>query len=367
MTLGVLRTDLSTDEVWMIEPFPSWVDNRYKFRSVLGFEIDRNSQLWVTDQGRTNGGPVAEVDAVRVRVYDLLDENRSTMNLVLNPLVAPPQTAFINDIVVDADLGFAYLTDSGIPATNSTLPARGGLIVVAVGADAAGASAWRVLDSHVSVQPDPQLAPVVENVTYEGRVGADSLALCNASATLVFAPLSSRTLYAVPTFLLRDPSARDADLRGAVVALGPKGSISDGFACDRANNLYISSLEDNTVRGGSLDLFTGAVPLPILASDVLWPDTFGFDNTIGSVLVLSNRLDRFLAGALDFQTPYLFLTVIPISTSGYGFRVQPPSELEGPFVSNAYNRFEGNGTVLAGQVTGHSVTNTIPPASQSIL
>ena len=130
---------------------------------------------------------------------------------------------------------FAYITDSGIGSTTI----RGGLIVY----NFATNTARRVLDSVVSTQPDFDLwfsingEKVLNNNPMQTGAGnyfenfhiififllklfiLDGIALTPSTETLYYCPLTGRTLYSIPTSLLRNFSISDQELNDSVVVV----------------------------------------------------------------------------------------------------------------------------------------------------
>jgi sugar lactone lactonase YvrE len=352
VTLGVLDVSGSSGSSLMIRAFPDWV-SQGRLVSVLGVETDRKGRLFVLDQGRENGGPVAAF-AARLVVYDLLaDPTGGTvfLDLPFGPTIAPTETAFLNDIVVDSDRDYAFITDSGIPTVPGR-PSRGGLVVV----NLQGRVARRVLDSHRCVQPE--VSAVVGGIEVVANVGADSLAMSPDFGTLFFAALSSRTLYTLPTSALRNFSGKDEDLV-PLLRSWDKGTLSDGFAVDNMGQLFISALEGDGVWGGpipAMPLVSSdggfALPPAVVATEGFlteWPDTFGFDNS-GRLVFTVNHLSRFLNGTMIFDGPQapqnLGLYAAKTGTMGYGWPAgQAPTvgndtaSLRGPFAPLQFTAF----------------------------
>ena len=126
--------------------------------------------------------------------------------------------------------GTAYITDS----SNAGV---GGIIVV----DIASGRAIRRLSGHATTNPEPGFTPVVDGEVLMNRpasgpatpvaIASDAIALSADGSMLYYGPLSGRTLHAVPTAMLRDPSVSEEQLGRAVRSMGRKGA-SDGIAED---------------------------------------------------------------------------------------------------------------------------------------
>jgi hypothetical protein len=164
---------------YALEPFPSAelnaVDDPQGLKAVLGFEIDRNDVMWM---GHVAGQPSAPGDEKLV-LWDI-KAGKEVKRFVFGAEHSDKTCSFLNDIVVDNDSGFAYITDSGIFCD----PLDGGLIVY----DSRNNTARRVLDATLFTNDDPNFffnigdRPVLKNGRM--RTGADGIALSGDKRTL---------------------------------------------------------------------------------------------------------------------------------------------------------------------------------------
>ena len=284
------------DEGPKLQPFPSKEfnepGNAEALQSVLGFEIDRNDVMWILDQGHI-GGRSSPPGAEKVVLWDL-KAGRELQRYVFEK-ESDNESSFLNDIVVDNDTGYAYITDSG----NSSEPVQGGLIVYDSNKD----RARRVLDSTVFTNDQPGFRFRIKNrpVLKESpmRTGADGIALSGDKKTLYWTNLSGEKLYALPTATLRDFSTTEADIRSSVRIVGDLPSNTDGMACDREGNLYMTALQLNGIllrkkEGSKSSIF-------VSHPEMVWPDTLGWHD--GWLYVTSNKLNFWNDGAVSFQNP----------------------------------------------------------------
>jgi sugar lactone lactonase YvrE len=279
---------------------------RDHFVSVQSVVADGANRLWVLDTGAP--GFSAPVPGGAKLVAIDLATNRTVKTLVLDqPDVVLP-TTYLNDVRFDLRQGaegVAYITDSSIKGP-------GGLIVV----DIATGKAVRRLSGHPSTLPDPGFTPTIEGEVLMNRpaggtpspwlVATDGIAISPDGATLYYCALSSRHFYSVPTALLRDPAATDAQIAAAIRDLGAKAP-SDGLAEDAKGNVYAGDYEHGTIRR-----FSGG-KWRTIAQDpkILWPDTLSVSKD-GWLYFTANQLQRqagFHEGRDLRKQPYQLLRV----------------------------------------------------------
>jgi sugar lactone lactonase YvrE len=294
----------------LLQPYPSWAMNKVgdpnALQSVLGIEVDPTTNyLWVLDQGLQVPPLVNPPTSGFIKLVVINIANSQIVRTHNFDANIAPTTSFFNDLVIDVARKVAYITDSGInvPADPSK-PAVGAIIVYNYNTDTARrflSGATSTADDHsVTVRVNGQRALLASRM----RTGADGIALSTDLATLYFCPLTSRTMWSVPTRVLLDPASTQADAQNAVSNLGNKISASDGLAMDSNGVLYMSMIEDNAV--GRFDRTTHSVTT--LVSDVqtmVWPDTFGFDHK-GSIVFVTNRLNSFLDRTLVYTNESVY-------------------------------------------------------------
>ena len=159
----------------MLVPFPSEamndVGNPKGLKAVLGFEIDRNDVMWILDQGHIAGAPSGPGDEKLV-LWDL-KANKEIQRYEFTDADSDKKCSFLNDLVVDNDTGFAYITDSGIFCN----PLHGGLIIY----DSKANKARRILDQSLFTNNEPHFVFNIDNRTVLAKTpmltGADGIAL----------------------------------------------------------------------------------------------------------------------------------------------------------------------------------------------
>jgi len=299
-----------------LEPYPSTAHNDIRngseaLHSVNGIRIDARGRLWMLDNGRVNLGP-ASPRVPKVVVWDIA-ENREVFRHVFDAEVAPPGSGFLNDIVVSTDHGFAYITESGIGGT----PA---LLVLDITRD----RAWRVLDGHASVRPEPdvEMALVDGVVTIDlgdgpvpWRVAANPIALSVDGRVLYFGAMTARTLWQVPTEVLRDAGLHDAAREEYVTPFASK-EATDGIVMRSDGALFLTNVE----RGG-VDLVhpDGVREAVVTHSSMIFPVAVAAGSE-DDVWVTSNQMHLMplVRGGVDERTPPYFLWRAEVS------RLAPP-------------------------------------------
>ena len=292
----------------LLQPFPSWNQNKIgdidALQSVLGFEIDKDDNVWVLDQGKVDN-QAAVNGTMKLVKYN--SSGNQELKIELDK-VACPVTSFLNDLVIDTEKEFVYISDSGNPLnTSQPLSAWNPAIIVV---DVKNKAARRVLQQHHSTNPDPGVWVVIngERVGSASPIeaGIDGIALSCDGSYFYYTPLTSRTLYAIETSYLRDFNS--SNLEKHVIEMGFKSSTSDGLAMTAKNNLCMTATEKDGIY-----MHSDIKPDPekffyqnfeLIANNstsMIWPDTIGFDNTGKKLLFVSNKLNEFYYGRMDFS------------------------------------------------------------------
>jgi len=282
----------------VLQPYPSTamneVGNGRALQAVLGFEIDRNDVMWILDQGHIAGKPSIP-GAEKLVLWDI-KQNKEIQRIEFNDEQSDKKCSFLNDVVVDNDTGFAYITDSGIFCD----PLAGGLIVY----DSKTNRARRVLDRTVFTQDQAGFVfridgrPVLEKTPM--RTGADGIALSGDKKTLYWTNLSGDVLYALDTALLRNFEASEAEIRASVKRVATIPSNTDGMTCDRNGQLIMTALMMNGLT--QYDPKTGKVSTLFIHPEMSWPDTLGWGPD-GSLYVTSGHLHMFVDNVMNFEDP----------------------------------------------------------------
>ena len=115
-TLNKLK--LNEKGKYVLSPYPNWasndLNNDFGFKYVQSMEIDTKGRMWIIDVGRLNINDEPKTVINGPAKIIILDINTEEIikSLVLSEDIAPFNSSFLNDIVIDEKRGFAYITDT---------------------------------------------------------------------------------------------------------------------------------------------------------------------------------------------------------------------------------------------------------------
>ncbi len=259
----------------VLQPYPPNLHNDLVY--VQSMEIDPDGVMWILEIGRefwnasSRGGPsLVLYDMAKERLVDRFD---------FPDEVAPYETNFLNDLVVDVVRRVAYISDAQGP--------DGAVVVVDMNAHTAARFSSAV------TQRDPTY---LMNFSYAGLfnvavpTATDGVALDPSRKLLYFTPLQGLNLYRIPTSSLRSllPSSsssaaaaemRSEDIAGDVVLVGTKTSPADGMTFDENGVLYSGAVADPDNSVFKWDPVSSSGDSLDIAHDAHWADTFAFNGT----------------------------------------------------------------------------------------
>ncbi|WP_295849904.1 L-dopachrome tautomerase-related protein [uncultured Xylophilus sp.] len=263
--------------------------------------FDAAGRLWLLDAGLATGSGAPMNGAPKLLCLDIAD-GRVLKTVPLSAATVP--TSSLNDLRVRAGGSgreVAYITDQGQDG-------KGALMAV----DLASGRAVRRLAEHGSTASVKGVLKIVEGRPVE-RVdasgqrqpvqgGANGIALSHDGATLYYAPLMGRRLYAVDTAALLDAPS-DAAVAATVRDLGEKG-MTGGLACDDRDRVYLTLQESEAVGRRHPD---GRIEMLGTDPRLLWPDTFHIarDGWLYVNAAQVQRRPEYHGGTDRQQPPYL--------------------------------------------------------------
>ena len=273
--------------------------------AVLGVQSDKKGIVWMLDNGRRSESLPKLV---------AWDTKKDKLHRVVH--LPPPATvpsSFLNDMAIDPDEPFIYITD---PADGK----NAALIVV----NLETGIARRVLQGHHSVIPE-SIDLLIDGKKVEVRrpdgsrvkplAGANPIAIDRKGNWLYFGPMQGRTLYRVATKHLQDEALRPTELNSRVEGYSEK-PICDGIAIDSNSNIYCSDLANKAI--GVIREKDQKYEIYIRDDRFLWPDALCFGND-GRLYFVASQLHNTqpFNGGKDVTTRTI--SIFKIKALGFGF------------------------------------------------
>ncbi|XP_035743277.1 protein yellow-like [Vespa mandarinia] len=301
VTLGVTSaTPIERNTAPKLEAFPNWnmqkVGDCNAFQLVHSMEIDPKGRMWVLDTGRPAALTVDVKSECKPRlvILDLEKKGEILRSYEFPEDVAPRNTAYLNDIVLDhEDGGMAYITDNG-----NIDP---GIIVYSL----MNNTSWKI--RHESMKAKAEAVGFMVAKTHVILpIHVDGIALSPASSKdrqVYYSPISSFHLYSLPTSVLKNNTK---NIDRFVKELGRKNSQTDGMAMSATGVLYFGLLADDAVSTWdtkqSNSFTTGQRIISRDHIHMQWPDTFAFDED-GNFYCVTNSFQNFINNRVDIDVP----------------------------------------------------------------
>ena len=282
-----------------IIPFPNAEMNRYDpanpagWHSTLGMKFDTQDNLWVLDNARVEFQTAAQ-GAIKLVAYHA-QTGQLAHSFTFPEKIANPDTAFLNDLVLDEQRKFIYISDMSAGGQSA-------LIVY----DIAAQKAWRALDGHRSVMPE-KVTVFVEREAIGINAGIDGIALDAKEDFVYWKALSGRTLYRIGARYLRDSQLPDAERQQKIEVVADT-PIADGLLIDGAGNFFLTDLEHSAVIQRRRD---GRLSVVSADERIIWPDSLATRGD-GWLYVVSNQINRmklFQQGKDKRKPPYALLRI----------------------------------------------------------
>jgi len=272
--------------------FKKGEDGQNKFVTVQSVVTDDKGFLWVVDAAGIGLGKVYQHSS---KVVKINLSNNKIEKIYRFPENVVSEDVYINDIRVDNENGFAYLTNSN----------TGGIVVLNINTG----ESRLVLVNSPSVKSDPNyhFSPLgTELKKGDGsllKVNSDGIALTPDNQYVYYKPLTDNRLYRIKTDLLRDFKTTEAVLNKSVEDLG-KFITTDGMIFDKKGNLYLGDLEKNSIVKITPDL-----KMQTIVKDdekLIWPDSYSISDD--GYLYISNSqiqlMPWFHNGKEEFKRPF---------------------------------------------------------------
>ncbi len=259
-----------------------------KWVCVQSIYIDDNGSHWVIDPAAPM---LKNIQGKGAKLVQLDKSNGSVLKTYpLNGAIS--DTSYANDVRIDTDSGFAYITDSK----------TGGIIIVNLKTSAVR----EVLKGDKSTLSDPAYKFIIDGreLMKEGKpakFNSDGIALSPDRAYLYYKPLTDDKLYRIKTEYLRNFSLPDSAFSSRVEDLG-HFNTTDGMIFDKSGNLYMGDLQKYQIVKLDKDL-----KKTVLAQDssLIWPDTYAIaDDYLYFTCSQINKQPDYNNGVNKRTTPY---------------------------------------------------------------
>lgn len=232
-------------------------DGKNKWVCVQAVYIDDEDTMWVVDPA------CPQMKQVYQNSHKLVKINLETNTIERTYFFegAASNKSYINDVRVDTQRGYAYLTNSN----------EGGILVV----ELESGNIRQILQDHHSVKSDPSYSFVMDGkeLMKEGKpakMQSDGIALTPDGNWLYYKPLTDDKLYRIRTEFLRDESLTDGEVAEWVEDLGPY-TTTDGMIFDKKGNLYLGNLQTSTIMQVDKELKLTTI---LQDDSLIWPDSY---------------------------------------------------------------------------------------------
>lgn len=232
-------------------------DGRDKWVCVQAVYIDDKDTMWVVDPACPQMKEVYEGSHKLVQIN--LETNTIERTYFFEGVAS--NKSYINDVRVDTERGFAYLTNSN----------EGGILVV----NLETGNIRQLLQDHPSVKTDPDFKFIIEGreLMKDGKpakMQSDGIALSPDGEWLYYKPLTDDKLYRTRTKILRDETLAPVEVTEWVEDLG-RFTTSDGMIFDKEGNLYLGDLQSSAIMQVNADHQMFCV---LHDERLVWPDSY---------------------------------------------------------------------------------------------
>lgn len=247
------------------KPFPNeqmnqWeegADGRNKWVCVQAVYIDDQDTMWVVDPA------CPQMEQVYQNSHKLVKINLETNSVERTYFFegVASEGSYINDVRVDTQRGYAYLTNSN----------EGGILVVNLHTG----NMRQLLQDDPSVKSNPEFRFLIEGreLMKDGKptkIQSDGIALTPDGEWLYFKPLTDNKLYRIRAKILMDESLAPVEVTEWVEDMGVF-TTSDGMIFDKQGNLYLGDLQTSAIMKVDKDHKLTTV---LQDNRLIWPDSY---------------------------------------------------------------------------------------------
>lgn len=267
-----------------------WVDElapSEHFVCVQSVHVNPNlpNTLWALDPGNPGQTGVVE-NAPKLVEIDLRTDSVEEVyafdgeGVDGQPLVPRRKNgAYLNDARIDAEGGYAFVTDSALGA------------LVAYDLDAG--EGRRLFDDESEYPSTHAGGPIEvgphecqdEPLTVRG-IHSDGIAFDRSAGEVYYHALAGRRLYRIPTSALTAFCRPEPEVADCIEDLG-ETDATDGMIADEAGNVYHTALAKDAVTRWTAE--TGEMETIAQSDRLRWPDTFSFSPS-GDLYVTTSKI-----------------------------------------------------------------------------
>ncbi|RZK30645.1 MAG: hypothetical protein EOO63_06195 [Hymenobacter sp.] len=239
--------------------------------------VDSQGMLWIIDPAAP-GLKFTVPGGVKLVKTD--PKTGQVLHTILYPESVAPRKSYLNDVRIDLQNNYAYLTDSG----------TGALVVT----DLKTTKSRQLLAKQPSTLPDKGFITKAQgHALYDpmgkpGAFKADGIALSTDNQYLYYRALSGHSLYRIKTAVLRNAALTEAQVEAAVEKLADAPAC-DGMEMDSKNNLYLTAFENAEILRRTPD---GKIESLVKEDRLEWPDTFAWDPDGKSIYFTTSAIHK---------------------------------------------------------------------------
>jgi sugar lactone lactonase YvrE len=272
------------------------------FVCVQSVVVDDQDNLWALDPAAPKMNNIVKGGPKLVKID--LATNQVVQIIPLGEDVAP-EKSYLNDVRIDTRTNTAFITES----------ANGAIIVV----NLKSGKARRVLDGHLSTQPEKGVKFVVDGKALidqqkkaPPQIASDGIALDVENGYLYYHALTGHTLYRIKTSFLRDEKLGKRDLESKVETVG-QTAAPDGMLEGSGGGVYLTDLEHSALV--RWDPVSKRVAQIIADKRLLWPDTLAWGPNDEMYVTASQieNMPRFNNGKSTRTEPYKLWKIIGVN------------------------------------------------------